>query len=82
LVLVLANSYYLYNLNGQIAILKDELREISGPVASSFPEQNELKRSSFSIAEKSIPIVAVAGDELGVMGEMNLRLIPGSNDCV
>ena len=82
LVLVLVNSYYLNNLFGQIAILRGEIREISGPVAASVSEQNELKRSSFSIAEKSIPIVAVAGDELGVMGEMNLRLIPGSNDIL
>ncbi len=82
LVLVLVNSYLIYNLNGQTSILRDEIREISGPVVSSVSDRNELQRSSFSITEKSIPIVAVSDDELGVVGEMNLRLIPGSNDIL
>jgi predicted S18 family serine protease len=82
LILLLVNSYYIYDLNRQVSTLRDEIRDISRPIVPSVSGQNELHRSSFSIAEKGIPIVAVSNDESGVMSEMNLRLIPGSNDIL
>ena len=82
LVLVLVNSYYIYDLNGQVTGLRDEIRGTSRPIAASAAGQNEAQGSSFSITAKRIPIVAVSEDESGVMGELNLRLMPGSNDIL
>ncbi len=43
---------------------------------------DESQKPSFSVVQKSIPIVAVSNDESGVMSEMNLKLSPGSNDIL
>jgi len=80
LILVVANSYYIYSLNGQVSALRDEIGELSGSAESSLSAQAH--SSSIIIAERSIPIVAVLNDETGIMGEMNLRIIPGNNDIL
>lgn len=82
LLLSLANSYYIYSLEGEISALKEEVRELSGPLGLSVYSQSDPPRGSITMAQKSIPIVAVSDDEIGVMGKMNLRLIPGSNDIL
>jgi len=82
LLLSLANSYYIYNLNEELSDLKDEVRELSRPLGLSTYSQSDLAGASITISQKSIPIVAVSNDEMGVMGMMNLRLIPGSNDIL
>jgi len=60
--------------------LRDEIGELSGSAESSLSAQAH--SSSIIIAERSIPIVAVLNDETGIMGEMNLRIIPGNNDIL
>lgn len=77
--LLLVNSYFIYDLNEQISELD---REISRPQDAPVFDRNGQQNFSFAIAERSIPIVAVAGDDRGVVGELNLRLIPGNNDIL
>ncbi|KUK45148.1 MAG: Uncharacterized protein XD72_0552 [Methanothrix harundinacea] len=78
-VLLLVNSYFIYDLNEQISELS---RDIARPVDLPISDRNGQQNFSFTIAERSIPIVAVAGDDTGVMGQLNLRLIPGNNDIL
>ncbi len=82
LLLSLANSYYIYSLNEEVSDLRDDLRELSSPLGLSVSSQSDLPGASITIAQKSIPIVAVSSEEMGVVGMMNLRLIPGSNDIL
>ena len=82
LLLSLANSYYIYSLNEGLSTLKDEVRELSSPLRLSVRSQSDPPGGSITIAQKSMPIVAVTDDEMGVMGRINLRLIPGSNDIL
>lgn len=82
LMLSLANSYCIYSLNEQLSDLKDEVRELSSPLGLSVFSQGDMPGTSITIAQKSIPIVAVSNEETGVIGMMNLRLIPGSNDIL
>ena len=65
LILVLANSYYIYSLNGQVSALRDEIGELSGSAESSLSAQAH--SSSIIIAERSIPIVAVLNDETVIL---------------
>jgi predicted S18 family serine protease len=80
LVLLLVNSYYIYNLNEQVSSLKGTIKDISGPELVSV--LNESQNPVLSVTQKSIPIVAVSNDESGVMAGMNLKLTPGSNDIL
>ena len=82
LLLSMANSYHIYRLGGELSALKEELRELSSPLGMSVYSQSDPPGGSITIAQKSIPIVAVSNEETGVMGMMNLRLIPGSNDIL
>jgi len=65
LLLSLANSYYIYSLEGEISALKEEVRELSGPLGLSVYSQSDPPRGSITMAQKSIPIVAVSDDEIG-----------------
>ncbi len=80
LALILMNSYYIYNLNEQISSLEIAIKGMSKPELVSV--QNEPQKLGSMVTQKSIPIVAVSNDETGVVDEMNLKLIPGSNDLL
>jgi predicted S18 family serine protease len=80
LILILADSYYIYNLNNQISQLADAVKEVSR--TEGFAAQNEDSKISFTLAEKHLPIVAISSRETGLVENMTLRLIPGSNDIL
>lgn len=80
LVLLLVNSYYIYSLSERISSLDDAVKSM--PARDAVSMQGVPRVSDFSIVEKSIPIVAVSNDESGIVDEMNLKLIPGSNDIL
>ncbi|MDD1757561.1 MAG: hypothetical protein LUQ22_02360, partial [Methanotrichaceae archaeon] len=80
LILFAINSYYIYNLNDQVSQLKETIKDL--PKTEAPTAQNKVQRSSFTIAEKDMPIVAVSDDEEGMVDKMRLKLIPGSNDIL
>lgn len=77
-----ANSYFIYSLNGQVDLISQEVRVLTSPSEYSATGGNDVMESSITIAQRTIPIVAVSNEETGVMGQMNLRLIPGNNDIL
>jgi predicted S18 family serine protease len=79
LILFLINSYYISNLNDQVVQLKQAVKELPRIEAPS--TQNKAK-SSFVIAKKDMPIVAVSNDKEGMVNKMELKLIPGNNDIL
>ncbi len=78
LVLVLIslyNAYGIYSLNQEISLLKGSISTgESSPVLG--------KPQSFSVVEKSIPIVAVSSSGEGTVGNLTLKLIPGNNNVL
>lgn len=80
LILLAINSYYIYNLNDQVSDLKKAIKDF--PKAEGYSAQTEVQGSSFTTTEKDMPLVAVSDDEEGMVDEMRLKLIPGSNDIL
>ena len=80
LILFAINSYYIYNLNDQVSQLKEAIKDL--PKTEGLFVQDEVQKSSFTLAEKDMPIVAVSNDEEGMVNEMALKLIPGNNDIL
>ncbi|MCJ7443065.1 MAG: hypothetical protein MUO26_00790 [Methanotrichaceae archaeon] len=80
LLLLVINSYYIYNLNEQVSQLEQAIKAV--PNTGGSPFQDKIQRASYTITEKDMPIVAVSDDEIGMVGKMTLKLIPGSNDIL
>jgi predicted S18 family serine protease len=80
LILFAINSYYIYNLNDQVYQLKESIKDL--PKTEGPSAQDKVRKSSFTISEKEMPIVAVSNDEEGMVDKMALKLIPGSNDIL
>jgi len=80
LILILTNSYYIHNLNNQVSQLADAVKDVSRTDGTA--AQNETSRIDFAAAEKHLPIVAISSRETGLVENMTLRLIPGSNDIL
>jgi hypothetical protein len=79
LALVLANSYYIYVLNGHVSRLQST---IDGGSGLGQPVNDGKGLSNFSIVEKTIPFAAVSSANNGSVGNLSLKLIPGNNNVL
>ncbi len=74
------NAYNSYILGEEVQKLSEELNLITSSVHTAGDEAKS--GMSLLTAERSIPIVAVSNNDEGVVGDLTVRLIPGSNNVL